>query len=212
MSVSVPPGIEAAAPIVVPILGLLLLLAARTYLGRWPDLWRARRTVLPLVARIGSGDSPTEDIAGLENLDELVPEKTAMELLPREYVGRVEEPPATVRDRLRNEPRIYPATLASVQYTMRGDARVWEVGSYARRPQGFLGRKQFHARLTPADGGAATDVWAHYELNPWRKPVDHYNSVGWSAQPGVENYQSLLKVLFGEAFVLRDVPNTDGGD
>ncbi|OYR94048.1 hypothetical protein DJ71_02375, partial [Halorubrum sp. E3] len=37
-------------PIVVPLVALVLFLAAKRYLGGWPDLWRFRRRVLPVVA------------------------------------------------------------------------------------------------------------------------------------------------------------------
>ena len=48
--------------------------------------------------------------------------------------------------------RVYPNTLASIQFDVDEETgeRVWEVGSYAYRPEGFLGMWQYQVRLTPA--------------------------------------------------------------
>lgn len=63
--------------------------------------------------------------------------------------------------------------------------RVYEVGSYAYRPGGFPGKWQYHVRLTPVDGGEKTALWANRERTAWRRPVLHYEAVGWSADEGV---------------------------
>jgi hypothetical protein len=186
------------AHIIGPAVGLSLLALARRHLGRWPDLWRFRRVVLPVIDRLADGrysdlvsrvDSQT-DIDVAEIVDSL-PEKTGMALLDRESVGTFDAPPAVVREELRSMDRLYPNTLASIQFETRDDRRVWEVGSYARRPGGFLGIWQYHIRLTPGpDGG--TRLWAHKERNAWRHPVRHYHAEGWSARDGVRYYRSLF--------------------
>jgi hypothetical protein len=121
----------------------------------------------------------------------IIPDKSTLELLDREFVGRFDASPAAVRDELRSIDRCYPNLLASVQFERRGGDRVWEVGSYARRPAGWLGVWQYHLRLTPGpDGG--TRLWAHKERNAWRNPVRHYQAGGWSAKDGVRYYRSLF--------------------
>jgi len=188
------------AQLIAPAIALLLLLAAQRYLGRWPDLWRARRAVLPIVDRLADGDydeqlDVVDDRVGAD-LDELaaeLPEKTGLPLQAREFAGTVDAPPAVVRDKLREMERVYPNTLASIQYTV-DDAgeRVYEVGSYAFRPEGFLGSWQYHVRLTPADDGRKTRLWAHYERSAWRHPVQHYRGEGWDAEEGVREIASLF--------------------
>ena len=178
-------------PVVAPIVALVLLLACRQYLGAWPDLWRARRAVLPYVARFGAGEYPAVDDLTDVNLAEQVPEKTALPLQDRELVGTVDAPPAAVRDELRSIPRVYANTLASIQYDVLGGERVYEVGSYAYRPEGFLGLWQYHVRLTPTQDGR-TRLWAHYERSAWRQPVRHYRGDGWDADEGVREMSSLF--------------------
>lgn len=183
-------------PIVVPVVALALLLAARRHLGAWPDLWRFRQRVLPVVDRLADGDLDDE----LDVVDERVgvdlaaaadalPEKTGMPLQAREFVGTIDAPPFQVRTELRSMPRVYPNTLASIQYEVVNGERVFEVGSYALRPEGFLGVWQTHVRLTPTRD-ARTRLWAHRERNALRQPVRHYHADGWSADEGVREVAS----------------------
>jgi len=165
-------------PIIAPILGLAVLLAAQYYLGRVPDLWQFRRTVLPAVAALDH---------------RLIPSKTTLRLQPRERVGVIDAPPSVVRAELRDRDRTWPCNLASLQWDHRVDGvRNWEVGSYAERPGGWLGRWQIHVRLTETDDGR-TALWAHREYSPWRAPVKHYRSVSWDAKEGVKRVQSWFE-------------------
>lgn len=187
-------------PIVVPALALALFLAAKAYLGGWPDLWRFRRRVLPMVDRLADGDydeqlDVVDDRLGLdvdlEAATELLPEKTGVPLQAREFVGTLDAPPSVVREELRLMPRVWPNTLASIQYEVRDGERVYEVGSYALRPEGFLGVWQYHVRLTPTQDGR-TRLWAHKERSALRQPVRHYRAVGWDADAGVREYASMF--------------------
>lgn len=162
-----------------PIVGILLLYGARKYLGGWPDLWRVRRVVLPIVGAYS--DNPN------------VPDKTAIPLQDEEFVGVVDAPPKEVRRFFRSAPGWWPAIFASIQYeSVNGDKR-YEVGSYARRPGGFTGLWQDHVRLTPRDGGNKTALWAHHERSPIASPRKHYNGVGWEANPGVLNVTNAIE-------------------
>jgi len=187
---------EAWAPVLVPLVALALLLAARRHLGGWPDLWRFRRTVLPVVDRLSDGgyDDELEVIderAGvdLEAAADALPEKTGVPLQAREFVGTIDAAPDVVREELREMPRVWPNNLASIQFEVRDGERVHEVGSYALRPEGFLGVWQYHVRLTPTQDGR-TRLWAHYERNAWRAPVRHYRAEGWDADRGVREVAS----------------------
>ena len=187
------------AQLIAPAIALLLLLAAQRWLGRWPDLWRFRRAALPIVDRLADGDYDEQlDIvdqrvgSDVEALVAELPEKTGLPLQAREFAGTVDAPPAVVRDKLREMERVYPNTLASIQFDDVGGERVWEVGSYAFRPQGFLGSWQYHVRLTPADDGRKTRLWAHYERSAWRHPVQHYRGEGWDSAEGVRWVASVF--------------------
>lgn len=189
---------ETWAPVVVPLVALALLLAARHYLGGWPDLWRFRRRVLPVVDRLADGDLDAElDVVderigvNLEAAAEQLPEKTGVPLQAREFVGTIDAAPAEVREELRSMERVWPNTLASIQYELVDGERVYEVGSYAYRPQGFLGVWQYHVRLTPTQDGR-TRLYAHKERSAWRQPVQHYRADGWDADAGVRHFASLF--------------------
>jgi len=181
-------------------IGLALLLMAQRWLGRWPDLWRARRAVLPVVDRLADGgyDDRVDVVddrvgADVEALVEQLPEKTGMPLQAREFAGTIDASPTVVREELLGMDRVWPNTLASIQYTVdETGERVYEVGSYAFRPQGFLGSWQYHVRLTPADDGRKTRLWAHYERSAWRHPVKHYNAEGWDSAEGVRWVASVF--------------------
>jgi len=182
------------AQLIAPAIALLLLLAAQHWLGRWPDLWRARRAVLPFVDRLADGgyDDAVNEVDTRTAIDvsdavDALPEKTGLPLQAREYAGVVDATPSEVREDLRSMERVWPNTLASIQYDVNEETgeRVWEVGSYAFRPAGFLGSWQYHVRLTPADDGRKTRLWAHYERSAWRHPVRHYRGDGWDSAEGV---------------------------
>jgi len=125
----------------------------------------------------------------VEDAAEALPEKTGVPLQAREFVGTIDAAPGVVREELREMPRVWPNTLASIQFEVVDGQRVHEVGSYALRPEGFLGMWQFHVRLTPTQDGR-TRLWAHYERNAWRHPVRHYRAEGWDADRGVREVAS----------------------
>lgn len=189
------------AQLLVPAVGFALFLVAQHYFGRWPDLWRARRVVLPVLDRLADGDydEEIEAVEGHISIDvsaaaDALPEKTGLQLNTRTLVGTIDAPPSEVRAELRSMERVYPNTLASIQYDIdeeTGD-RVWEVGSYGYRPEGFFGMWQYHVRLTPAGDGRQTRLWAHLEKSAYRHPVDHYNGVRWNAEKGVREFQSIF--------------------
>ena len=185
--------------VVASLLALLFLLAFQRWLGYWPDLWRARRIVLPRLGRFGEGDYEFVDELDdrVESVDveaarDAVPGKTRMGLRDEEFVGVLDAPPDVVRAEFRSMPRVWPEWLASIQYDLRDGEKVYEVGSYAYRPQGVLAMWQVHLRLTPRDDGRQTALWAHWERSAWRAPVRHYHAEGWSSEEGVREIVALF--------------------
>ena len=166
-------------------IGVVVLLGLQHRFGYIPSFWRARRLVLPLAADVGRGDGEVADA---------IPEKTRLPLQDREFAGVLDATPAEVRAQLRDRPRWYGAPLASIQYEEVDGERVYEVGSFAYREHGPLGEWQVHVRLTPRDGGRKTALWAHREKSPWRRPVEHYNAEGWSAEDGVKHVSESFDV------------------
>lgn len=172
-------------PFVAVVIGVTVSLVSRRYLGGWPDLWRLRRVLAPLLRRSEG--------------HEIVPEKATLELLDRECAGVVDATPREVRRAFREDSDWIPAWLASMQFevmpdpgTQRRDKR-WEVGSYARRPRGITSEWQIHVRLTSRDMGRQTALHAHRERNPWSRPVQHYRSDGWEAAPGRDAVSSWIR-------------------
>ena len=187
------------AQLLAPALAFVLFLVAQHYLGRWPDLWRLRRVVLPVLDRLADGDYDEElDVvdervgANLAAAADALPEKTGLQLNARTLVGTIDAPPSQVRAEFRSMERVYPDTLASIQFDVVDGERVWEVGSYAYRPEGFFGMWQYHIRLTPAAGERQTRLWAHHERSAWRAPVRHYRGEGWDADEGVREITTLF--------------------
>ncbi|WP_058366943.1 hypothetical protein [Haloparvum sedimenti] len=181
------------APLLGPAIAFVLLVLARQHLGRWPDLWRARRIVLPIVADVGEGEfeEPLDELTDTD-IEGAIPEKTRLPLQDQEFAGVIDAPPSVVREDLRSMPRVWPASLASIQYDVVDGERVYEVGSYAYRPAGFLAEWQYHVRLTPRDGGRQTALWAHRERSPWARPRLHYKGQGWDADAGVREIATLF--------------------
>ena len=112
-------------PAIAPAVALLLLLAARRYFGHWPDCWRFRRAILPVVDRLADGGYDEQ----LDVVDEhtaidvstavnALPEKTGLPLQAQEFAGTLDAPPAAVRGELLAMDRVYPNTLASIQYAV----------------------------------------------------------------------------------------------
>jgi len=185
--------------LIAPALAVLALLVSRRLWGGWPDLWRARRVVLPLVDRLADGDLDDQVDVVDERVDvdldavvDELPEKTGLPLQTEEFVGTIDAPPSEVREELRAMPRWWPCWLASIQYEVRDDQRVYEVGSYAFRSEGLLDPRQVHLRLTPREGGEKTALWAHEEWSAWRRPVAHYDGETWSSTIGVQYVTSMF--------------------
>jgi hypothetical protein len=142
--------------------------------------WRVRRILAPLLRRLQE--------------DKIVPDKSTLELQQREFAGEVNAKPATVRRAFERDDDWTPCWLASVQFerTSAG-GKSWEVGSFARRPQGLSGEWQTHVRLTSRDGGETTALHGHHEKNPWSHPREHYRAVGWDAAAGVGVIRSWVR-------------------
>ena len=146
----------------------------------WPDLITTRRIVLPPLER------NERRLFGRDIM-------FSKALQTRGFAGVVLE--ATVDDvrrQLLDVDRVYPVNTATMKYHQGNHGRAYECGSYALRPDGFLGEYQFHFRLWNHVDGVG--ISAHYELNPWRRPRDHYAGVDWQPQLGIEKARELLDI------------------
>jgi hypothetical protein len=144
-------------------------------------LWRVRRVLGPVLRRLQG--------------HKIAPDKSTLKLQDREFAGEVNAKPATVRRAFRDDADWTPCWLASVQFETPedGECKSWEVGSYARRPQGLSGEWQTHVRLTSRDGGKTTALHGHHEKNPWSHPREHYQAIGWDAAAGVGVIRSWVR-------------------
>jgi hypothetical protein len=133
---------------------------------------KVRRVLAPLLRRLQG--------------HRIVPDKSTLQLQDREFAGEVNAKPATVRQAFERDADWTPCWLASVQFERTpASGKSWEVGSYARRPQGVSGEWQTHVRLTSRGGGTKTALHGHHEKNPWSHPREHYQAIGWDATAGV---------------------------
>ncbi|MDS0284686.1 hypothetical protein [Haloarcula onubensis] len=146
----------------------------------WPDLITLRRIALPVLER------NERRLFGRDIM-------FSKPLQTRGFAGVVLE--ATVDDvrrQLLNVDNVYPVNTATLKYHETSEGRAYEAGTYALRPEGFLGEIQYHFRLWPHVDGVG--ISAHRELNPWRRPRDHYAGVDWHVGPGVEKAYELLDI------------------
>ncbi|MEA5387132.1 hypothetical protein VB779_08725 [Haloarculaceae archaeon H-GB11] len=140
------------------------------------DLWRLRTALFPAGERL------------LPRLRWTGP------TFEQEFVGVLDEPPADIRDQLRAMGDVYPCNAAKAKYHGVDGERVYAVGSYAYRPEGFFGQSQTHIRLFPHVDGTA--LICHWETSPWHDPVGHYGNADgeWDAEKGVAIARDLLDV------------------
>ena len=108
-----------------------------------------------------------------------------------EYVGVWEVPPAEARHRLSAEFGFSQLFRAYLHGYERDGRIVHEVGSYVYRPNGLVGPNQLHVRLFPTDDGH-TELWAHWESNPNRSPIDHLRKIGYDTDEGERRLRVML--------------------
>lgn len=146
----------------------------------WPDLITVRRIALPPLER------NERRLFGRDIM-------FSKPLQTQCFAGVVQDAkPDDVRYTLLEQDRIYPVNTATMKYHETGGGRAYECGSYALRPDGFRGEYQYHFRLWNHVDGVG--ISAHSELNPWRRPFDHYAGVDWQPQPGIEKARALLDI------------------
>jgi len=113
---------------------------------------------------------------------------------PDEYVGTIQASPATVRRRHLPRAGFDELVRAYFHAYERDDETVHEVGSFVRRPDGFFGDGQLHVRLFPTSDGT-TEVWAHWERNPYVAPLAHLRMEGYDPAEGERRVRRLLDDL-----------------
>ncbi|MBX0325794.1 hypothetical protein EGH21_22510 [Halomicroarcula sp. F13] len=146
----------------------------------WPDLITFRRIALPPLER---------NERRLFGRDVMF----SKPLQTRCFAGVVRDADVDdVRYELLAMDDVYPVNTATLKYHETSQGRAYERGSYALRPDGFWSEYQYHFRLWSHEEGIG--VSAHYELNPWVRPRDHYAGVDWQPQPGIEKAWALLDI------------------
>lgn len=144
----------------------------------WPDLITFRRTVLPVLER------NERRLFGRDIM-------FSKALQIRCFAGVVRDASCDdVRYDLLEEDNVFPVNTATMKYHETSEGRAYEQGSYALRPNSFWSTWQYHFRLwNHVDGVAVT---AHFELNPWVRPRDHYAGVDWQPDLGIEKAREML--------------------
>ncbi|WP_066411275.1 hypothetical protein [Halorubrum aethiopicum] len=157
----------------VPILSVVGFL-----LGRGLGFWRLRLGVGRLLA----------------SLPDAVPNHVrVLPPPPDEYAGTLPHTPAETRERL---PECGFSELIRAYFHAydRDGETVHEVGSFVHRPEGITGDWQVHVRLFPAPDGS-TEVWAHWERNPYVAPLAHLRMEGYDPARGERMAAELIDGL-----------------
>ncbi|WP_297885374.1 hypothetical protein [uncultured Halorubrum sp.] len=160
----------AALAVVVP-LALLV--------GRGLGFWRVRLAVGKLLALLPDDGAP-------DHVQVLPPP-------PDEYAGTLPTSPAETRARLPKEGFSELIRAYFHAYDRDGET-VHEVGSFVHRPEGLTGDWQVHVRLFPAPDGS-TEVWAHWERNPYVAPLAHLRMEGYDPARGQRMAAELIDDL-----------------
>lgn len=109
---------------------------------------------------------------------------------PAEYAGVWAVSAAEARRQLVDEFGFAPLARAYLHaHGERGD-RTYEVGSCVRRPEGRFGEWQLHVRLFSAPSG--TELWAHWEPNPYVAPLAHLREEGYDPAEGCRRIEATL--------------------
>ena len=110
-----------------------------------------------------------------------------------EYAGTLPTTPAETRKRLPEAGFSEIARAYFHAYDRDGDL-VHEVGSFVHRPEGITADWQVHVRLFPAADGT-TEVWAHWERNPYVAPLAHLRMEGYDPARGQRMAAELIDEL-----------------
>ena len=110
-----------------------------------------------------------------------------------EYAGTLPTTPGETRERL-PEHGFSELFRAYFHAYDRDEERVFEVGSFVHRPEGRFGDWQVHVRLFPAPDGS-TEVWAHWERNPYVAPLAHLRRDGYDTARGRRMAAELIDDL-----------------
>ncbi len=147
--------------------------------GRVLGFWRVRLAVGRLLARLPDEGAP-------DHVRVLPPPED-------EYAGTLPTTPAETRERL---PECGFSELVRAYFHAydRDGETVHEVGSFVHRPEGLTGDWQVHVRLFPAPDGA-TEVWAHWERNPYVAPLAHLRMAGYDPDRGERVAAELIDDL-----------------
>ncbi|WP_281194309.1 hypothetical protein [Halorubrum sp. F4] len=158
---------------------LLTILPIGFLLGRLIGFWRVRIAVGRLLAQL-----PDE---GVPDHVQVLPPPTD------EYAGTLPITPAETRERL-SECGFSELVRAYFHAYDRDGETVHEVGSFVHRPEGLTGDWQVHVRLFPTADGS-TEVWAHWERNPYVAPLAHLRMEGYDPARGERMAAELIDGL-----------------
>lgn len=158
---------------------LLVLIPVGGLLARSVGFWRLRLAVGRLLARLPNEDGP-------DHVRVLPPPAD-------EYAGTLPISPDETRERLPEDgfSELFRAYFHA--YDRDGEL-VHEVGSFVHRPKGITGDWQIHVRLFPAPDGS-TEVWAHWERNPYVAPLAHLRMEGYDPARGERMAAELIDDL-----------------
>ncbi|MDB2224051.1 hypothetical protein PN419_05595 [Halorubrum ezzemoulense] len=161
-------------------LAALSLAAPAVFLvGRAVGFWRVRLAVGKLLALLPDDGAP-------DHVRVLPPPAD-------EYAGTLQTTPAETREQLPEQGFSELIRAYFHAYDRDGEA-VHEVGSFVHRPEGLTGDWQVHVRLFPAPDGA-TEVWAHWERNPYVAPLAHLRMEGYDPARGQRMAAELIDDL-----------------
>ncbi|QAU14422.1 hypothetical protein EKH57_15015 [Halorubrum sp. BOL3-1] len=147
--------------------------------GRALGFWRVRLAVGKLLALLPDDGVP-DHVRVLPPPDD-------------EYAGTLPTTPAETRERLPQ--RGFSELVRAYFHAYERDGEtVHEVGSFVHRPEGLTGDWQVHVRLFRAPDGS-TEVWAHWERNPYVAPLAHLRMEGYDPARGERMAAELIDNL-----------------
>lgn len=145
---------------------------------QWPVVSKIRDKTFPVMDKMMAGP-----LGGY----------SARPIRESEFVGQYDITAHNLDVIFRHKTDIYPDNLAGIKWRKDDDVE-FEYATWAYRPDGYFSKWQTHIIIFE-DGEQTVSIYAHKELNPFRRPVKHYRGTSFDAEAGVDEAETIMNQI-----------------